>query len=156
MKINTQNEQQSFDILPYYKRLTMDIICACGFGLETNMQFDYSNEFLKYSNEVFELDDTKRTLGILSILIPELHFVFRFMHRKLNELKYILQEYVPLSQYFHLKQDPIIWLTNKTYNIIVQRLETKDSAKVHKDLLQILLDSVSQNESETAVSKRRR
>ncbi|CAF1652763.1 unnamed protein product [Adineta ricciae] len=153
-KISEQSDSQPFDILPYFKRLTMDVIWTCGFGVKTNMQSDHNNEFLKYSNEVFEIDDNKRILAYFSILIPELHGVFRYIHRKLNEIKYFLHEYTPLSNYLHIKQDPIIWITNKTHDIIMKRLEQENTEDAPNDLLQILLDSMSKDPNETKSSEK--
>ncbi len=44
---------QTFDILPYYQGLAMDIIGRCVFGVEINSQEDINSELLKSSRIIF-------------------------------------------------------------------------------------------------------
>ncbi|UJR29669.1 hypothetical protein I4U23_017217 [Adineta vaga] len=153
LKLNEETAQESFDILPYCKRFTMDLFWICAFGMETNIQSDYNNEFFQYTNAVFELSDHKRILAYLSILLPEFHDLFRFLNRNFNQLKYFLDEYTPLGKYFHFRHDPITWITNKTAHIIKERLKQTDSDHVPNDLLQTLLKSITDNPKETRVDQ---
>ncbi len=44
---------QTFDILPYYQGLAMDIIGRCAFGVEIDSQEDINSELLKSSRIIF-------------------------------------------------------------------------------------------------------
>ncbi len=44
---------QTFDILPYYQALAVDIIGRCAFGVEIDSQEDINSELLKSSRVIF-------------------------------------------------------------------------------------------------------
>lgn len=151
VKLSQETDQDSFDILPYCKRFTMDLFWTCAFGTKTNIQSDHHNEFYKYTTDVFDLSDHKRILAYLSILLPELHSFFRFLNRNFNQFKYFLNESTPLGKYISLQQDPITWITNRTSRIIEQRLKQIDSEHIPNDLLQTLLNSIVDERNELQV-----
>jgi len=59
---------QTFDILPYYQALTMDIIGRCVFGVEIDPQQDINSELLKSSRLIFSDN--------IQSLMPIIFFIF--------------------------------------------------------------------------------
>ncbi|CAF0997330.1 unnamed protein product [Adineta steineri] len=140
-KVNDMNGAE-FNIYTLYKRMTMDVICRCAFGIDTDMQNDIDNIYMKKSIACFEIDIEKlfivKLSNVMPFLIPLLSQIFRFSLLMTR----IKQKW--LSNNASKDDDkPAIWLIGRLEEVLKKRLtsETKRT-----DLLQLMLDAATEDE----------
>jgi hypothetical protein len=61
--------ETNINITSYLKRMTMDAIWNCAFGIDTNMQNDLKNDFYFKSEAVFRAENTVTIFYTLSCKI---------------------------------------------------------------------------------------
>ncbi|CAF0846572.1 unnamed protein product [Adineta steineri] len=131
-----------FNIYEIYKRLTMDVICRCAFGIDTNVQYDDYNEniYMKKVEELFAKDSERAFLA-------KIHRITA--HTLLTNICPIIFR---LKRYFRTKNSPIqanLWLMEHMHEFIQQRSIDEDHQKKSiDDLLQLMIDAVHSNKDQ--------
>ncbi|CAF3917122.1 unnamed protein product [Rotaria sordida] len=110
----THSEHKEINIYELYKRMTMDVICRCAFGIDTDMQNDINNPYLQKSAAVFKIDID----GLLLKLIKLIPF---------------------LSNY--IEEMPTLWLLNRVQDVVDLRRKTSKDLNKRVDLLQLMMDA---------------
>ncbi|CAF1106854.1 unnamed protein product [Rotaria sordida] len=133
-------EQQEFNIYLIYKRLTMDVICRCAFGINTNMQTDIDNEYMHKAEAVTNENFENNPLIRLSYLMPWL----------IPVLSYIVIGQAIFMQFLHkwkksAEELPRFWFVNRLRHVIDARVSS-DETKRRIDLLQLMLDAATPNQ----------
>ncbi|CAF4117159.1 unnamed protein product [Rotaria sp. Silwood2] len=133
-------EKKEFNIYLIYKRLTMDVICRCAFGVNTNMQTDIDNEYMHKAEILTQENLEKHPLIRLSYLMPWL----------IPILSYIVIGQAMFMQVLHrwkknVEELPRFWFTNRLRHVVSARASL-DETKRHIDLLRLMLDAVTSNE----------
>lgn len=150
-----KRSSDGFDIYQLYKSLTMDLIWRCCFGIETNMQKNESDPFLRRSQQVFAKENNTYLATLLSIFIPELQSIWIVMHGWLNNIKAQIRRSFPLSEKF-IEDDPSEWLKENVDHFIEKISQTadhnnndyhQDSVK-STDLIHLMLDATRKQASE--------
>ncbi|CAF1113754.1 unnamed protein product [Didymodactylos carnosus] len=144
------NENEEFNIYELYKRMTMDVICRCAFGIDTDMQNDPDNIYLKKAYKVFATDTRKRPVAKLSVLIPSLNSLFIKLFLLQNNLKHFINQVFP-SSIKYIEEFPTLWLGNRIHEVIEMRSK---GAKQRVDLLQLMLEAATRNEIKEETSKK--
>ncbi|CAF0983094.1 unnamed protein product [Didymodactylos carnosus] len=135
-------KKTAFDIYTLYKRLTMDVIWTCGFGVDTDMQNNPDNPYLTHSLRVFSDDQNNQLLILLALLIKELDFIWIGLLAIENNMRYWIQKYLPfMGAYFD--EEPSAWILKRVEQIIKQR---KESDVQRNDLMQLMLESATDKE----------
>ncbi|CAF1138136.1 unnamed protein product, partial [Didymodactylos carnosus] len=140
---NHADDNDEFNIYDLYKRMTMDVICRCAFGVDTDMQNDPENIYFKKTAQVFGTDLKKRTIAKLMSVLPELNAIFRLIFLMQNRLHKIINKLFP-STITKFEQRPEMWFIEQIHNIIEMRTEEVKQQRV--DLLQLMLDAATRNE----------
>lgn len=150
-----QHENDEFNIDPFYKRMTMDIIWRSAFGIESEMQDDIENIYLKKSSSVIEMNFDHLWIVKLSVLLPcltpllirlvriQLKFI-RFMSTRIDCFRYFIDELPPF------------WIIRQAQQIIDYRQQRNhrnenenDNKEQFTDLLQLMIDgNVQQDEND--------
>ncbi|CAF0869519.1 unnamed protein product [Rotaria sp. Silwood1] len=135
--LNENNEE--FNINDMYKRMTMDIIWRAGFGIESDMQNNIDNIYLKKSAKVVDINYDKLFIVQLSNLMPFLKpFLIIFFLCQLKIIR-ILGKIIPFMNYFMEELAPF-WIINRAQEIVDYR-KVHASEKKHVDLLQLMIDA---------------
>ncbi|CAF1225228.1 unnamed protein product [Didymodactylos carnosus] len=121
------DKNEEFNIYELYKRMTMDVICRCAFGIDTNMQNDPDNIYLKkayreYLPLIFftQRSHSQRSTMKLSALIPSFNSLFIKLTFLQNNLKRRINQIFPSSiEYF--EELPVLWLGNRVTEVIEMR-----------------------------------
>ncbi|CAF1691860.1 unnamed protein product, partial [Adineta ricciae] len=61
-----------FNIYVYYKRMTMDVICRCAFGIDTDLQNNPDNIYFKKVEEIFARSVRLNPFAKFSQLFPKM------------------------------------------------------------------------------------
>ncbi|CAM4756507.1 unnamed protein product [Rotaria magnacalcarata] len=141
-KISTMTTTQHKEINMYelYKRLTMDVICRCAFGIYTDMQNDINNPYLLKSAEVFKTDADDMLLMRLSNLIPSLARPLHDILFSTAEFRRRLIDAIPFLSNF-ITELPHLWLMNRVREVVDQRAKSSSDTKERVDLLQLMMDA---------------
>ncbi|UJR17323.1 hypothetical protein I4U23_004218 [Adineta vaga] len=142
-------KREQFNIYEMYRRLTMDVICHCAFGMNTDMQNDINNVFLHKCK--LAVDDNPERLpmtklgNLMPILIP---FLLLLMRGQMF-LGKIIRAILPTLFLPQLEGVPALWILNQVETIISTRKKTNDinSKQVQHDLLQLMLDATKGDKS---------
>ncbi|CAF0806821.1 unnamed protein product [Didymodactylos carnosus] len=134
--------KQEFNIYVLYKRLTMDVICRCAFGVDTNMQNDPENVYLKQSDKLFAIDLGAHPITKLRQLIPEFNTLFANLFVIYNYCQGMINKFIPWSVKM-FQQMPIFWLLNRIHELVELRLKNTN-ARV--DLLQLMLEAATRQQ----------
>ncbi|CAF3497399.1 unnamed protein product [Rotaria socialis] len=140
-KLNETNCKE-FNIYVMYKRLTMDVIWHCAFGIDTDMQNDINNIYMQKSMACFATDAEKvfivKLSNVMPFLIPLLTRVINIRISVVNQLRTLLPKLM------HDVDDiPALWIIKQVENVVKERLT---SGKRHVDLLQLMLDAATYDE----------
>jgi thromboxane-A synthase len=120
---------QTFDILPYYQALAVDIIGRCVFGVEIDSQEDINSELLKSSRVIFS-NKMQSLILMISLSLPEFGNVAHLTVR--------------IAQFFKNKgKDVMAELMAKSKMAIEMRKNNPSSKR--PDLLQMMLDAEATN-----------
>ncbi|CAF1539394.1 unnamed protein product [Rotaria sp. Silwood1] len=140
----TDDEQKKINIYELYKRLTMDVICRCAFGIDTDMQNDINNPYLQKSAALFKTDTDQLLLFRLANLIP---FLARPLHDivfGLGNVRSILVKLIPaLNNY--LEEIPALWLMNRVQEVVDLRIQSSSNSIKRADLLQLMMEATRDN-----------
>lgn len=165
---NMEEKEEQFNIYTMYRRLTMDVICKyfllasfapvysqkndnqechcvflgrCIFGMNTDMQNDIDNAFLRKCK--LAVDDNPERLfltklgNLMPVLIPILPY-FMIAQTLLSEFIHAI---VPTWILPQIKGVPAIWILNQVKTIINARKQANYNGEHHSvDLLQQMLD----------------
>lgn len=152
---------EGFDIYQLYKSLTMDLIWRCCFGIETDMQKDPTDPFLRRSQQVFARENNTYLATLLSIFIPELQPIWIVMHVWLNWFKAQFRYYFPWGEKL-VEDDPSEWLKTNVDHFIrkisnktdVNNNDFQRSPVKSTDLISLMLSATKENINEISqVSK---
>ncbi|CAF0820592.1 unnamed protein product [Adineta ricciae] len=141
VKVNEISGKE-FNIYALYKRLTMDVICHCAFGINTDMQNDVSNIYMKQAMACFATDPEMFPIVKLSNVLPFLNpLLTRIMQSGICLIN-ALSKYVP-SLISPIETIPIFWFIGQVEVLIKQRLA---SGEKKTDLLQLMLDAAAHDD----------
>ncbi|CAF0791603.1 unnamed protein product [Rotaria sordida] len=140
----TDGEQKEINIYELYKRLTMDVICRCAFGIDTDMQNDINNPYLQKTAAVFKTDIEQLLLFRMANLIP---FLARPLHDivfGLNDVRRILVKLIPALKNY-VEQIPALWLMNRVQDVVDLRIQSSSNSVKRMDLLQLMMEATRDN-----------
>ncbi|CAF4038013.1 unnamed protein product, partial [Adineta steineri] len=132
-----------FNIYLYYKRLTMDIIFRCAFGIDIDLQNNPNHIYFKKVEELVGIHTVlKSSIFKMTQLVPEIRDILGRLYIVHNTArKYINTRVLPLiSSTKQLDESAFAWLLNRLHTIVEQRQETPIS---RKDLLQLMLQAMT-------------
>ncbi|CAF1165074.1 unnamed protein product, partial [Didymodactylos carnosus] len=132
---------QEFDIYVLYKRMTMDVVCRCIFGIDTDMQSNPENMYLKQAEKFFALNILKHPIYKLRLLIPEFNTLFAHLLVIYNHFRRILNKKLPFTIKM-FEQMPLSWFLDNIHKIVEMRVEKGDQ---DVDLLQLMLDAATRH-----------
>ncbi|CAF1579102.1 unnamed protein product, partial [Didymodactylos carnosus] len=132
-------KHEDFNIYALYKRMTMDVICRCAFGVDTDMQNNPDNIYLKKVAQVFTIDIRKLSVFKLGTLVPPLGATLGILFLFHNSVKQKLNQLFP-STTKNLEQSPVSWIMERVDEVVEMR---SDVAKQRVDLLQLMLEAAS-------------
>jgi hypothetical protein len=114
----------------------------CAFGIDTDLQNDIDNMYMKKSLAVFTGDPEKSFIVRLSNLMPFLSpLLIKFMNISLK-LKNIIHRTIP-SLMKNVEDPPRLWIFKQIENVVKQRLSSENK---RTDLLQLMLDASTQEQ----------
>ncbi|CAF4990061.1 unnamed protein product [Rotaria sp. Silwood1] len=118
----------------------------CAFGIDTDMQNDIDNIYLKKSAAFFGINPERLLIVKLSNVMPFLIRPLEYIFISQVILQRIIGKLIPaLSSYF--EELPLTWLINKVQEIIDLRKSTLMSSSAKRvDLLQVLMDASTADE----------
>ncbi len=118
----------------------------CAFGIDTDMQNDVDNIYLKKSAETFALDVDKLSIVKLTNLLPFFINPFRYFYLSQIAVRRALIKIIPaLSNY--VEETPGSWLTNRVREVVKLRTTSNITPAVKRvDLLQLMIDASTQDE----------
>ncbi|UJR16825.1 hypothetical protein I4U23_003724 [Adineta vaga] len=137
-EIEKQNHE--FDIYKLYQRLTMDVICHCAFGIDTDMQNDLDNEIMTKAAFVFKQDVERMLLSKLSYLMPWLTPYLGHIVLCQTALFHYLHKLAPSIFPDLLDKIPRFWLLGRVQQVIDARTISSATTK-RIDVLQLMLDT---------------
>ncbi|CAF4147070.1 unnamed protein product, partial [Adineta steineri] len=144
----TNNSQ--FNIYVYYKRMTMDVICQCAFGLDTDMQNNPNNIYFKKVQEIFSRNFRSMIFFKLGQLTPGIgNIIGKFFFGMNTTRAFINIHILSLLSTKQLHELPSAWLANRLYPIVEQRQQMPTS---RVDLLQLMLQVVTEEKINDEVS----
>ena len=122
------------NIYPLFKQLTMDIICRCAFGIDSDVQSNVDNPFLVQSEKFFRDNHEKVFVVKLSYLLP---FLVPLLTQwiRLQMLIFFLVNAIFPSR---LEEAPGFWLINQVKHSISERMNNAQASRV--DLLQLMIN----------------
>ncbi|CAF2836633.1 unnamed protein product [Rotaria sp. Silwood2] len=142
MKKTDENNDKEFNIFALYKRLTMDVIWHCAFGIDTDLQNDIDNIYMKKSLACFARDPEKMFIVRLSNLMPFLiPLLIKIMNSSVTLINF-LHALMP-SRMHNFEGPPQLWIFKQIENVVKQRLASQNK---RIDLLQLMLDASTQQE----------
>jgi len=118
------------------------VLGRCAFGIDTDMQNDVDNIYLRKSAETFELDVDKLSIVKLTNLLPFFVNPFRYLYLSQVAVRRALIKIFPaLSSY--IEETPGSWLTNRVREVVKLRSNPSSTTPVGKrvDLLQLMMDA---------------
>jgi hypothetical protein len=147
---------KEFNVYSYYKQMTMDVICKyialslltsliifylgrCAFGVDTDVQNNPENIYLKKANELFEGSSLGTNFLFRSAqVLPEMNSVLARLFSFNNNIRMLINtRLLPLvSSTLQIHELPFTWLLNRVHAIVEHRQKTTSS---RVDLLQLML-----------------
>ncbi|UJR29508.1 hypothetical protein I4U23_010725 [Adineta vaga] len=137
---------EEFNIYDMFKRMTMDVIWRSGFGIESDMQNDIENIYLKKSAEVIEINYDKLFVVRLSNLMPFLKPFLRILVIFQLKLIQTIGKKISFINHFIEELAPF-WIINQAKEIINYRKEHLNEQK-RNDLLQLMIDATISNDKD--------
>ena len=121
-----------------YESLTMDFIWRCCFGIDTDMQNNPTNPYLRRSRQVFARESNTYLSTLLGIFLPEFQSCWLTMHRGINVMKINLRQVLPFEEKF-FADDPNEWLKENVQTFI--NLAQENPGK-NINLLHVMLEAM--------------
>ncbi|CAF3792025.1 unnamed protein product [Rotaria sp. Silwood1] len=136
-------KEEQLDIYTLYKRLTMDVMCHCVFGVDTDIQNDIDNEYFKKAEETVAYNFDKNAMVRLSQLMPSFIPLLGYIMTGQILLERIANKFIR-----NIEEMPRFWLMKRLKYLIDVRTSSsdKENKKRRVDLLQLMLDVATQNE----------
>jgi len=129
-----------FNIYMYYKRMTMDVICRCAFGIDTDLQNNPNNIYFQKVEEIFACNIRTSFIFKLTLLIPELTIIIGRIASYISTIQTWINTHVlPLISNRRLYELPGMWLLNRLSPIIDERQKTPTS---RVDVLQLMMQAM--------------
>ncbi|CAF4672883.1 unnamed protein product [Rotaria socialis] len=153
VKLDEMNGQE-FNIFILYKRLTMDVLWNCVFGIDADMQNDIDNIYMKKSalSVSVQLDKflVVKLSNVMPFLIPLLTLLIKARMFLVDKLRAMIPWLMR-----NVEDLPSVWIIKRVGNVVRNRLK---SGKKQMDLLQLMLDvakndEVTDNENEELTTK---
>ena len=129
----------------------------CAFGIDTDMQNDVNNIYMRKSAETFELDVDKLSIVKLTNLLPFCGSPFRYFYLSQVAVRRALIKIIPvLSAY--IEETPGSWLTNRVREVVKLRTKTLSTTSTTKriDLLQLMIDASTRETVKVGLYRTRR
>ncbi|CAF4576422.1 unnamed protein product, partial [Rotaria sp. Silwood2] len=120
----------------------VSIVGHCAFGIDTDLQNDIDNMYMKKSLASFVGDPEKMFMVRLANLMPWLIPVLIKIMNSLIALINLLHKLMP-SIMVNVEGPPQLWIFKQIDNVVKQRLRSENK---RIDLLQLMLDSSTQEE----------
>lgn len=122
------------------KIVLLSIPGRCAFGIDTDMQNDINNPYLKKAAEVFENSVDEMFLFRVANLLP---FMARPMHDVLFNLAGIRTALTKLSTRLSdlVPENPAAWMLRRVQNVIDVRHQCSADAEKRIDLLQLMIEA---------------
>ena len=158
----TDQQATEINIYSLYKRMTMDVICLyrsnccwerpfdwsvvgrCAFGIDTDMQNDTNNIYLRKAAGTFEVDVDKMAIVKLTALLPWFETPFRLFYLGLVAVRRALVSVMPsLDNY--IGETPGSWLINRVRDVVDLRNSTASDPVKRMDLLQLMINASTSN-----------
>ncbi|CAF2106772.1 unnamed protein product [Rotaria magnacalcarata] len=142
---------QQFNIYLLYKRLTMDVICRCAFGVITDMQNDIENEYFIKAERCVAEDLEKNLLIRLGHLMPWLIPFLTYIMIGQILFKRLMHKFIP-----SIEEMPRFWLIERLRYLADIRISSseKSETKHQTDLLQLMLDATTRDQVKDNMAKR--
>ncbi|XP_064613115.1 cytochrome P450 3A8-like [Liolophura sinensis] len=125
-------KQRSIDIKPVMEGLTMEVIGAVGFGIETNVQNDLNDRFLIMARRVFQVNSLTKIPVILTLFFPFMRPIFEALNMTADS-------------------GEVMDFFAKMVKHTIQ--ERRQQPSPRKDLLQVILDSSVDDLKETVADR---
>jgi hypothetical protein len=124
-----------------YLYLNYFVSGRCAFGIDTDMQNDVNNIYLRKSAATFETDVDRLYIVKLASLLPCLECPIRYVYLGFLVIRRSLIRLMPnLSQY--IEETPGSWLIDRVKDVVDHRVRTQqDSREKCIDLLQLMIDA---------------
>lgn len=117
----------------------------CAFGIDTDMQNDTNNIYLRKAAGTFELDVDKLPIVKLTSLLPCFERPFRYFYLGLVAVRRAVVSIVPsLDQY--IGETPGSWLINRVKDVVDLRNNNLSDEVKRTDLLQLMIDASTRND----------
>ncbi|CAF1349248.1 unnamed protein product [Adineta steineri] len=144
----TNNSQ--FNIYVYYKRMTMDVICRCAFGLDTDLQNNPNNIYFKKVEEIFTTNFRAHIVFKFAQLAPGMRNIIGKIFLGMNKARAFINIHIlPLISTKQLHEIPGPWLVSRLHPIIEQRQQMPTS---RVDVLQLMLQAITEEKINDDVS----
>ncbi|CAF1004281.1 unnamed protein product [Didymodactylos carnosus] len=156
-----------FNVYAFYKRLTFDVICSCGFGLQQSSSSTSSSptiiskttyeDYFEKTKELFSTDLTQRWWLRLTVVLGSMSLLSRMIEkfiRLADSLKRYLNEceILPLKWRMKFVELPRFWLNDRVSEI-VDRAEIDDSDGMKRnDFVHILLRALKKDSESGSMS----
>ncbi|CAF1362239.1 unnamed protein product [Adineta ricciae] len=152
---NHAESGEDFNIYTYYKRMTMDVICRCAFGIDTDLQNNPDNIYFKKVEEIFARSFRLNPAVKFSQLVPEMACLVGKLVFILAAVRAFVNIYIlPLVTKNQIYELPNTWLFNRLNPIIEQREQTPTSrVDVLQLMLQVMTDQKIQDDNSQDTSK---
>ncbi|CAF1526975.1 unnamed protein product [Adineta ricciae] len=134
---------EEFNIYFYYKTMTMDVICRCAFGIDTDVQNNPNNIYFRKVSEFFDTSaiDTNilyRSAQLMPIIETLLGRLFAVTNKALTVINTRLLPFISPTR--QLSEVPITWLVNRVHTIVDQRQKIPI---LRPDLLNLMLETMN-------------
>ena len=134
---NYVKTNEEFNIYMYYKRMTMDVICRCAFGIDTDIQNNPNNMYFQKVEQIFARSVRTNIVFKISQIAPLVAEIASRIFFMINKFRAFLNMYIlPLISKMQLNELPGVWLFNRLDPIIEQRQKTPTS---RVDVLQLMM-----------------
>ncbi|CAF3885510.1 unnamed protein product, partial [Rotaria magnacalcarata] len=141
-----KTNEKKINILDFYKRLTIDIICCCTFGIDTQVQHDINHEniYMKKVQEVLEKDFERSYLARIHRIMPRsflanlCSFLFRLQY---------------MFEYEKSSLPANFLLINHMHQFIQERFQKKKHQQTRNDLLQLRIDALRSDKNQLSSSE---
>ena len=116
------------------------LLGRCAFGIDTNMQNETDNIYLRKSAGTFEVDVDQLSIVKLTNVLPMFDTPFRRFYLSQIAVRRLLIRMMPsLSK--SIEETPGSWLTNRVREVVDLRTNALANSEKRMDLLQLMLDA---------------
>ncbi|CAF4512437.1 unnamed protein product, partial [Rotaria sp. Silwood2] len=123
----TDDKQKEINIYELYKRLIMDVICRCAFGIDTDMQNDTNNIYLKKLAEFLEnfRPTLVKLLPVLNDYVQEVSALWL-----INRVQEVVDLRIQSSSTSIKRTDLLQLMMDATHNNITDHIDNQSMTKV--------------------------